>query len=226
MPRKIQFLVFLVYILSVQSLRVGRPFLNVRILSFAQTVSRQYLVSDSGLLSTNGDDGKEEVELLESDPSYRNFKDNTTPWRGTRTILTRRKQVPDPSYSPRKVVQTVVDALQVNDDPQLDHGCCVLLEFTNPDGPIAEGQLDPAQYGRFLRSTDYSILLDHSAAEFIGEPVDLQSTGTQCKIKVKMRGWYGEEEFVGEMQEAFFDFYLSKKGDYWLLDVVLMSSAD
>lgn len=78
------------------------------------------------------------MELSSEDPSLRSFlKGNVdAPWKGTTDSLKRRKQIPLPEYDPRKVVQICLDALQVNDEPQLDHGCCVLLSFKSPNGPV------------------------------------------------------------------------------------------
>ena len=41
--------------------------------------------------------------------------------------------------------------------------------FKSPSGVLAQGQLDPAGYGRFLRSTEYVTLVDFASAELIGE---------------------------------------------------------
>jgi len=64
-------------------------------------------------------------------------------WQGTRDILARRKQVKSSSLQPRDVVTLVLNALQSNDDPQLDHGACVCLEFASKDSDLS--RLDPAQ---------------------------------------------------------------------------------
>jgi hypothetical protein len=91
-------------------------------------------------------------------------------WKGTRDILRRRQQVPLPEYSPAEVCRTILAALQDNDLPQLDNGAAVVLEFKSPTGLLAEGNLDPAAYGRFLRGTDeYSSLIDFKSAELVGE---------------------------------------------------------
>lgn len=141
-----------------------------------------------------------------------------SPWKGSRDILKRKKQVPDSSYNPQKVVMTCLNALAINDDPQLDHGCCVLLEFKSPNGPLSKDNLDPASYGRFLRSSEYGILIDHRTADLIGEPEQLMDSLSVVQ-KVKVTGWReGEETPI-----KFFDFYLTKVTDTWLIDVVLLS---
>ena len=55
--------------------------------------------------------------------------DDTLKWKGSKEIVIRKKQIPSLNFSPKEVVQICLDALQLNDDPQLDHGCCVLLAF-------------------------------------------------------------------------------------------------
>ena len=118
-------------------------------------------------------------------------------WKGTREILKRKNQIPDAKYSHVDVCKIVLSALQNNDEPQLDHGACVALydhiflnekinikftfsfetfiiyiqnilrEFKSPTGILASEGLDPAGYGRFLRSTKYSSLIDFKSFELL-----------------------------------------------------------
>jgi hypothetical protein len=113
--------------------------------------SRQQKQRSSRSLS----DSDSKPSQAEEDTSLKNFIQGTTPWKGNRGILKRKFQVPSQEYAPQQVVLKVLDALQVCDDPQLDHGSCVLLEFRSPQGPLSQGKLDPAEYGRFLRNTEY-----------------------------------------------------------------------
>ena len=159
------------------------------------------------------------AESAPVDQDFQNYIKGTTPWKGRRDILKRRRQVPDPSYSPQQVVSKCLEALQVNDDPQLDHGCCVLLEFKSPEGPLAEGKLDPAEYARFLRTTKYAPLLDHSQSELLGDPQQLQDS-LSVKQRVKVKAWAAENA----LETAYFDFYLSRLDETWLIDVVLLSN--
>jgi hypothetical protein len=134
-------------------------------------------------------------------------------WSGSRDSLKRRKQVPDPSYTPADVVQLCLRALQNNDEPQLDHGACVVLEFKSPSGVLAEGGLDPAGYGHFLRTTmPYSILIDFSKAELKGSEVQLKDS-LSVRQEVIVKGLSGDT--------ALFDFYLSKHDNTWLIDAIL-----
>jgi len=75
------------------------------------------------------------------------------PWRGTRDILRRRGQVPTNDYEPADVCRIVLRALQSNDDPQLDHGACVALEFKSPKGLLASAGIRatfPRSYNHVL----------------------------------------------------------------------------
>lgn len=139
------------------------------------------------------------------------------PWRGSRDVLKRKKQWPLSEYSPQQVVRKVLDALQINDDPQLDHGCCVLLEFKAPGGVLAQSGLDPAGYGRFLRSTEYGLLLDYNDAELIGEPTQGKDSLSLIQ-RVLVKGWTLE----GKREERTFDFFLCFANDMWLIDVILL----
>jgi hypothetical protein len=141
------------------------------------------------------------------------------PWKGTRSTLARRGQVPSPERSVQDVVRICLAALQHNDDPQLDHGACVVLEFKSPTGPLAQGGLDPAGYGRFLRDTEYNSLLDFKTAELVGEPVELGDS-VSVRQQVKVVEFSSGSNSVSA--EKFFDFYLSKVSGSWLIDVILM----
>ncbi|KAJ1436819.1 hypothetical protein B484DRAFT_445470 [Ochromonadaceae sp. CCMP2298] len=176
----------------------------------SSTGRRTALYSDSG--------GARPV--TEDETNLKNFIQGTTPWKGTRDILKRKKQVPSDQYVPQEVVQKVLDALQICDDPQLDHGPCVLLEFKSPKGPLATSNLDPAVYGRFLRSTEYGLLIDHTMANLMGEPEELQDS-LSVKQKVRVSG-YGDSG-MGALKTLDFDFYLSLVDSCWLIDVVLLS---
>lgn len=123
-------------------------------------------------------------------------------------------QYPSAELSPLDVIKKCLQALQNNDEPQLDHGACVLLEFKSPIGPLAEGGLDPAGYGHFLRTTSpYDRLIDFRKVDFIGKPVELRDS-LSLKQTVKVTGW---NEEVGHD----FDFYLSNIDGNWLVDVIL-----
>ena len=142
------------------------------------------------------------------------------PWKGTTEILKRRKQVPSSEYDPQTVVRKCLQALQTNDDPQLDHGSCVLLAFKSPFGMLSQGGLDPAGYGRFLRSTNYQILLDNSDFDLVDDPLPLQDS-LSVRQRVLVKGW----NLNGNVEKKIFDFYLSKFGENWLVDVILAVEA-
>jgi hypothetical protein len=140
-------------------------------------------------------------------------------WRGTWDILPRRKQVPLPEYSSKDVVMTILKALKNSDDPQLDHGPAVVLSFASPQGTLKESNLDPSDYGRFLRdpSHGYLALIDFKEAELL-EETKLGETSRRQRVCV--RGW---GSLGGDSAYQLFDFFLSKPTDTWLVDVILAS---
>lgn len=142
------------------------------------------------------------------------------PWSGRWDILKRRSQIPSPEFGPREVVAKCLKALKTNDDPQLDHGSCVVLSFASPQGALKSSGLDPAQHGKFLRDTQPS-LIDFSRAELVGDVVEEVQNGQhtgQVRQRVAVFGW-GEQG--GKSGGTIFDFYLSNVGGCWLLDHVL-----
>lgn len=146
---------------------------------------------------------------------------NNIPWKGTRQILKRKKQIPDPSYSPIQVINLCMNALSINDDPQLDHGCCVLLEFASPNGPLREKNLDPAAYARFLRSSDYSLLIDHNRYELNGDLKTIRN-GNSVIQAVDVFGYRDES---GNIPSNTFDFFLSQVEGKWFVDVVVLRNS-
>ena len=159
-------------------------------------------------------------ERAAEDPLFAEFMrgaDSKKTWRGTYDILGRRGQVPSAQYSAKEVVDIVVTALGCNDDPQLDHGACTALSFRSPGGPLADASLDPASYGQFLRSNEYSALLDYKSYELVGDPVELKDS-LSVKQQVRVNGWVTSSAPGARL----FDFYLTKVADKWLLDVILL----
>ena len=137
-------------------------------------------------------------------------------WGGVRDMLARKGQIPDEKYTPKDVVKVLLAALQDNDSPQLDHGACVVLEFRSTNGPLNDPNLDPSRYGQFLRSTEYSSLIDFKSAQFIGEPVEIKDS-LSVKQSVNIIGWQSKGE-----ENKIFDFYLSRIDNKWLVDVILL----
>ena len=137
-------------------------------------------------------------------------------WKGVKDMLVRKGQIPDDKYTPKDVVKIVLTALQDNDSPQLDHGACVVLEFRSVNGPLNDPNLDPAAYGQFLRSTEYSSLIDFKSVKFLGEPVELADS-LSVKQSVEVVGWQSKQQ-----QNQIFDFYLSRSDNKWLIDVILL----
>jgi len=135
-------------------------------------------------------------------------------WSGRTDILERRKQLPSVDQSPTDVVRIVLAALKINDDPQMDHGACVLLEFSNPKGILREGKLDPGELGSFLREK-YSVLIDFKRAELVGDPSETEPFSVTQRVKIL--DWD-----TNNTAGTNFDFFLSRvPGKSWLIDVIV-----
>ena len=94
----------------------------------------------------------------------------------------------------------------------------MVLEFKSPTGPLAEGGLDPAGYGRFIRDSDtHNALIDFKNADMIGEPVSLGDS-LSVRQSVKIVDWQSSDTNRGD---KVFDFYLTNCNGQWLIDVIL-----
>ena len=77
-------------------------------------------------------------------------------------------------------------------------------------------------YGRFLRGSEYSKLIDFKSYDLVGEPEVLQGDENTIKQTVEISGWlYGMEAVANAETISTFDFFLSKIGAYWLVDAIL-----
>lgn len=175
----------------------------------SQTVSKRYR-----LFSADKD-----IDNIPDDPILQAYLKGeiARPWKGSRTLLERRKQVPNPEYSPQQAIQMCLNALQLNDDPQLDHGSSVVLELKSPEGALASSGLDPAGYGKFLRSTEYEGLIDFATSEFIGTPEELQDS-----LSIRQRVRITKKDINNVVTTKQFSFFLSKVGDCWLIDMIVL----
>ena len=70
---------------------------------------------------------------------------------------------PDPALSPTAVVETQLDALQVNDTPQIDAGIAQAWAFAHPDNKRITGPLP--RFARMIKGPLYRFLLDHGSHE-------------------------------------------------------------
>jgi hypothetical protein len=98
------------------------------------------------------------------------------------------------------------------------HGACVALEFKSPAGPLAEGGLDPAAYGRFIRDSDYASLIDFKTSELVGE-LETLTDSLSVRQHVKITDWQSSDNSKGVTN---YDFYLTSVMGIWLLDIVLL----
>ena len=158
-------------------------------------------------------------------------------WKGTKSMLQRRGELPDPKYKPIDVIRVCLKALESNDYPQLDHGACVVLEFRAPDSPL-QVFTNPAEFGTYLRGNDYKCILDFKVARPIGEAVILkQEAGETVSIKQKVEitnfpdyntvkavfpdstDGSSAPQRVQDVKVNF-NFFLSLHGDVWLIDAL------
>lgn len=195
-------------------------FRNQRIWKFTEAEKLKNLKSknnENDLDTQNLSDLQQRLEdLIEKDPKLKEFLAGPEgkPWKGSKDILERRNQIPLAEYLPNDVIRICLEALKSNDDPQLDHGACVTLAFQSPSGVLANGGLDPAAYGRFLRSTDYEALLDFYKYEFIDGNIVIGDNSIIQKVNILKWDNQGSQNF---------DFYLSKVNEKWLIDIILIS---
>ena len=174
-----------------------------------------YYLSSADQGNSDGFIQKQQDKKLQE---FLNGEGTKAAWKGSTESLKRRRQVPSSEYDPQTVVSKCLQALQANDDPQLDHGCCVLLAFKSPHGTLAQGGLDPAGLGRFLRSTNYELLLDNADFDFLGDPFPSPENSLSVRQTVQIKGW---DSRGGAAERRNFDFYLTKYNDLWLVDIVL-----
>mmetsp|Transcript_5513 Transcript_5513/g.5693 ORF Transcript_5513/g.5693 Transcript_5513/m.5693 type:complete len:214 (-) Transcript_5513:34-675(-) len=156
---------------------------------------------------------------ITTDPDLESFLSGSLnkEWNGSTNMLERRGQIPKEEYGPKDVIRICLSALQHNDDPQLDHGACVVLAFKSPTGVLSQNNLDPAAYGRFLRSTEYIRLTDFSSVDLIGDMEVNSEDNDSVRQTVRVCGW----KTNGVIPCTDFDFYLSKAENLWLMDAIL-----
>lgn len=70
--------------------------------------------------------------------------------------------VPDAELTAGEVVLLVVTALKNNDNPYVNRGLEILFGYSSPGSQIQnEEGLTPAEYGQFLKETEYKALFEH-----------------------------------------------------------------
>ncbi|CEM30979.1 unnamed protein product [Vitrella brassicaformis CCMP3155] len=143
-------------------------------------------------------------------------------WFGQWVVLERRGDLPQPGEDARVVIEKVLDALQTNDDPQLDHGAAVTIKHASRDNIISN--FNPAQYGSYLRNSEYRVLLNRDTFEFVGPP-QYDSNKEHCVQRVVLEGhhpnfqsWSDREFFRKEV-----DFRLSLHRGCWMIDGVFLT---
>lgn len=182
-------------------------FLFVSIISHfeLQALLRQCTTSGRGMTRL--------LQHLEQNLELKQYLEGNLPWKGTKDILGRKGQIPSSRYGALDVVKICLSALQINDDPQLDHGCCVVQAFQSPKGEIAQLEMDPAAFGRVLRRKCKN-LVDHTTVELISGPEFPRSDGLKAEVRIKTKGCAPNEAAED------YTFSLSKWGDLWLVDSI------
>mmetsp|Transcript_10977 Transcript_10977/g.31830 ORF Transcript_10977/g.31830 Transcript_10977/m.31830 type:complete len:377 (-) Transcript_10977:351-1481(-) len=73
--------------------------------------------------------------------------------------------VPDPELTAGEVVLLVLSALKNNDNPYVNKGVEILFGYSSPGSQIKQEEgLTPAEYGEFLKETEYKALFEHLEA--------------------------------------------------------------
>ena len=158
-------------------------------------------------------------------------------WKGSKSMLKRRGELPDPNYKPLDVLRVCLKALESNDYPQLDHGACVVLEFRAPNSPLAVFS-NPAHFGSYLRNSEYKSILDFKDAKPIGTPIILkeelsQPTSIKQYVEITTFPDYNSIKNVfpadsnGRIPDnkVNFTFFMSFHEDLWLIDAIQKDSS-
>jgi len=70
--------------------------------------------------------------------------------------------VPDAELTAGEVVLLVLTALKNNDNPYVNRGLEILFGYSSPGSQIQQEEgLTPAEYGQFLKETEYKALFEH-----------------------------------------------------------------
>mmetsp|Transcript_7313 Transcript_7313/g.15654 ORF Transcript_7313/g.15654 Transcript_7313/m.15654 type:complete len:223 (-) Transcript_7313:407-1075(-) len=73
--------------------------------------------------------------------------------------------VPDADLTAGEVVLLVLTALKNNDNPYVNKGVEILFGYSSPGSQIKQEEgLTPAEYGEFLKETEYKALFEHLEA--------------------------------------------------------------
>ena len=159
-------------------------------------------------------------------------------WKGSKSMLKRRGEMPDPTYKPIDVLRVCLKALESNDYPQLDHGACVVLEFKAPNSPLAVF-LNPAHFGSYLRNSEYKSILDFKNAKPSGNLIILkEEQGQPISIKQdveittfpdynSIKSVFPADSNAARIPDhkVIFSFFMSLHDDLWLIDAIQKDSS-
>jgi hypothetical protein len=120
--------------------------------------------------------------------------------------------MPDPGLGPDQVVGIMLQALQHNDDPVVDHGIAITFAFTSPENHDITGPLE--RFRALVKSPAYRLMIGHSKAE--RGPVTVVSD--HARERVAITGPHGDRAvyvFLLSRQE------LGSHKDCWMADGML-----
>ena len=165
------------------------------------------MMSEDGSADDGAVDENELKAFLEGKPRA---------WTGDKNIVKRKLQYPREDYAGHEVLRIILNALKNNDDPQLDHGALVVLEFAC--GKLQDSKLNPSELGSVIRGK-WEELIDHKKAEFKDAVED--ATGTKVKQTVDIYAWESLSLTASSKAITSFDFFLELSGGCWRLDDIV-----
>ena len=160
----------------------------------------------------------------DSDTDLQSFlAGKTREWTGDASILKRRNQLPSTEYNAGEALRVVLNALQSNDDPQLDHGALVLIKFSCGRMANVAKEMSPSTLGKMIREK-FPELIDYRRANFKDAIVD----ATESKVcqNVEITSWSALTLPADTAENASYDFFLEKESgsDCWKIDAIVRKS--
>jgi hypothetical protein len=140
------------------------------IASVQAPVARAWVTVPGDVVSQNG-----EMRLADGDPMLA-----VAGPRGARD------PAPEPGLGPDAVIGIMLNALQHNDDPVIDHGIAVTFAFTSPENRDVTGPL--ARFRALVKSSAYRAIIGHAKAD--RGPVMV--VAEHARERVEITGAHGE----------------------------------
>lgn len=126
---------------------------------------------------------------------------------------------PDSGLTAGEVIETVLSALNHNDEPSSNYGVEILFAYSSPASVLTSEKAPTVdEYADFLKTSEYDVMLDHS--QVIIDKADYAFDGKKCYFTVRLRKGQTGRDFTSV------NFILSTKGkeedDCWLIDSILI----